>query len=73
MASGERGQVREVPLLKDVSLAKREALFVQKLELCTVVYRFDNEMGMGNNIDATESRGKELKRQTLMELLDFVN
>ncbi|CAB1117570.1 unnamed protein product [Ectocarpus sp. CCAP 1310/34] len=73
MASGERGQVREVPLLKDVSLAKREALFVQKVELCTVVYRFDNEMTMGNNIDATETRGKELKRQTLMELLDFVN
>lgn len=73
MASGERGQVKEIPLLKDVGVAKREALFVQKVELCTVVYRFDNDMNNNNNGDAVETRGKELKRQTLMELLDFVN
>lgn len=76
MASGERGQVKEIPLLKDVGIAKREALFVQKVELCTVVYRFDNDMmngGGGGNNDAAETRGKELKRQTLMELLDYVN
>ena len=72
MASGERGQVKEIPLLKDVGVAKREALFVQKVELCTIVYRFDNDMN-GSNNDAAETRGKELKRQTLMELLDFVN
>ncbi|CAN0363300.1 unnamed protein product, partial [Hapterophycus canaliculatus] len=76
MASGERGQgPKEIPLLKDVGIAKREALFVQKVELCTVVYRFDNEMNSNNSGggDAAEMRGKELKRQTLMELLDFVN
>lgn len=73
MASSERGQVKEIPLLKDVGVAKREALFVQKVELCTVVYRFDNDMGMNTNSDAQDTRGKELKRQTLMELLDFVN
>lgn len=72
MASGERAQVKEIPLLKDVGVAKREALFVQKVELCTVVYRFDNDVN-SNNGDAAETRGKELKRQTLMELLDFVN
>ena len=69
--------MKEIPLLKDVGLAKREALFMQKVELCTTVYRFENEMAMGsgavagNNI--ADTRGKEVKRQTLMELLDFVN
>ncbi|CAN0178665.1 unnamed protein product, partial [Laminaria digitata] len=76
MASSERGPMKEIPLLKDVGLAKREALFMQKVELCTTVYRFDNEVvmqGPGGVNDVGESRGKEVKRQTLMELLDFVN
>eukprot|EP00904_Undaria_pinnatifida_P003104 jgi/Undpi1/12795/HiC_scaffold_7.g02462.m1 len=75
MASSERGPMKEIPLLKDVGLAKREALFMQKVELCTTVYRFDNEMGGGGAgaNDIADTRGKEVKRQTLMELLDFVN
>lgn len=69
MASAERVQ-KEIPLLKDVSVAKREVLFLQKVEVCTTVYRFDNDLGTAG---AADSRGKEIKRQTLMELLDFVN
>lgn len=69
--------MKEIPLLKDVPVAKREALFMQKVELCTTVYRFDNELAMGGGAgvgnDAGDTRGKEQKRQTLMELLDFVN
>ncbi|KAG5186544.1 protein phosphatase 2A regulatory B subunit [Tribonema minus] len=57
--------VRELPLLKDVNPQKREALFQQKLQLCSVVFHFDDP--------ASDQRGKDLKRQTLMELLDFVN
>ena len=68
--------MKEIPLLKDVGLAKREALFMQKVELCTTVYRFESEMAMGGSAagnDVADTRGKEVKRQTLMELLDFVN
>ncbi|CAM9912152.1 unnamed protein product, partial [Chrysoparadoxa australica] len=50
---------------KDVSPQKRETLFQQKLQLCSVVFQFEDS----NH----EQRGKDLKRQTLMELLDFVN
>jgi serine/threonine-protein phosphatase 2A regulatory subunit B' len=57
--------VKELPLLKDVSPQKREALFQQKLQLCSVVFHFDDP--------ASDQRGKDMKRQTLMELLDFVN
>lgn len=70
MASTERGTTKEIPLLKDVGAAKREALFLQKVELCTTVYRFDNDVAIPGSPD---TRGKEVKRQTLMELLDFVN
>lgn len=88
MASTAGGALpKELPLLKDVGAARREALFVQKLQLCTVVYRFDTEMsgvpgsgvgaegmsGSTTSAAAAETRGKEAKRQTLMELLDFVN
>lgn len=52
-------------MLKDVGAQKREALFQQKLQLCSVVFQFDDPN--------SDQRGKDIKRQTLMELLDFVN
>lgn len=57
--------IKELPLLKDVTPQKREALFQQKLQLCSVVFYFDDPN--------SDQRGKDMKRQTLMELLDFVN
>ncbi|CAN0324010.1 unnamed protein product, partial [Discosporangium mesarthrocarpum] len=51
--------------MKDVSAAKREPLFVQKLQLCTGVYHFEDP--------TDDQRGKDEKRQALMELLDFIN
>lgn len=81
MASSGGGATRELPLLKDVGAAKREELFVKKVQLCTTVYRFDNELapvlggagGAVQQMNNADTRGKEAKRQTLMELLDFVN
>lgn len=52
-------------MLKDTPLTKREALFSQKLELCCVVFNFD--------VRTSNKRGKELKRVTLLELVDYVN
>jgi len=57
--------LKDLPALKDTSTQKREALFQQKLQLCSIVFNFDDP-----NAD---KRGKELKRQTLLELVDYVN
>jgi serine/threonine-protein phosphatase 2A regulatory subunit B' len=54
----------DLPLLKDTPVAKREALFKQKLALCCVMFNFD--------IPDSNARGKELKRMTLLELIDYV-
>ena len=57
--------LRDLPMLKDTSLSKREILFKQKLALCSVIFNFDNP--------ASNKRGKELKRMTLLEIVDYVN
>ncbi len=48
----------------DVAQADRPELFSKKLAVCSVVYEFRAE---------EEQEGKEEKRQTLLELIDFVN
>ncbi|CAI5717254.1 unnamed protein product [Hyaloperonospora brassicae] len=57
--------LKDLPHLKDTALPRREALFQQKLELCSVLFNFDDPM--------SDKRGKDLKRQTLLELVDYVN
>lgn len=52
-------------MLKDTPLTRREALFRQKLELCCVQFNFE--------VPTSNKRGKELKRVTLLELVDYVN
>ena len=42
-----------------------QALFAQKLDLCSVIFNFDDPN--------SDKRGKDLKRQTLLELVDYVN
>ncbi len=44
--------------------AERPELFSKKLAVCSVVYEFRTE---------EDSEAKEEKRQTLLELIDFVN
>lgn len=34
--------LKDLPHLKDTSMQKREALFQQKLELCSVIFNFDD-------------------------------
>jgi serine/threonine-protein phosphatase 2A regulatory subunit B' len=55
----------ELPQLRDYPSAKREALFDQKLELCSHVFSFEDA--------ASNKKEKEVKRQTLLELVDYVN
>uniref|UniRef100_A0A7S1FZL3 Serine/threonine protein phosphatase 2A regulatory subunit n=1 Tax=Corethron hystrix TaxID=216773 RepID=A0A7S1FZL3_9STRA len=57
--------LKELPALRDSPPARRESLFIQKLRLCSVVFSFDDP--------SSDKRGKDLKRQTLLELVDYVN
>jgi len=58
-------EIDELPQLRDYPAAKREALFDQKLELCSNVFNFDDA--------SSDKKEKEVKRQTLLELVDYVN
>jgi serine/threonine-protein phosphatase 2A regulatory subunit B' len=57
--------LKDLPLLSDTPMQKREALFKQKLQLCGVIFNFDDA--------ESDTRGKELKRDTLLELAEYVN
>ena len=57
--------VKELPVLSDTAVLKREALFRQKLELCNVIFDFEDP-----DLDV---KGKEQKRETLVELAEYIN
>ena len=46
-------------------MLKREALFRQKLQQCCIVFDFEN--------GESDARGREIKRETLVELAEYVN
>lgn len=57
--------IKELPLLVDTPMLKREALFRQKLQLCCNIFNFDDP--------DSDIKGKEIKRETLVELAEYVN
>ena len=61
----DRSALKELPALRDAPPTKREELFVMKLQLCSVIFSFDDP--------TADKRGKDMKRQTLLELVDYVN
>ena len=61
----DRSALKELPALRDAPPTKREELFVLKLKLCSVIFSFDDP--------TADKRGKDMKRQTLLELVDYVN
>jgi len=56
---------KEIPSLRDTPPNKREEIFVKKLQLCSFIFQFDDP--------TSDKRGKDIKRQTLLELVDYVN
>ncbi|EPS70490.1 protein phosphatase 2a [Genlisea aurea] len=53
-----------LPSFKDVSNSEKQSLFLRKLSMCCVVFDF---------IDPTKNlKEKEVKRQTLVELVDYI-
>lgn len=57
--------VKELPLLSETPMLKREAVFRQKLQLCCILFDFEDP--------DSDVRGKEIKRETLVELAEYVN
>jgi serine/threonine-protein phosphatase 2A regulatory subunit B' len=58
-------EIVDSQLLKDAPPAKREALFLQKLSICSI-------MGVRWNDPLADVRAKEIKRNTLMELVEHL-
>lgn len=58
------GIVETLPSFRDVALADRPNLFLRKLQLCCILFDFSDTLKL--------VREKETKRQTLMELVDYV-
>eukprot|EP00250_Pteridium_aquilinum_P018714 c24180_g1_i1 orf=1198-2727(+) len=56
--------IEPLPLFRDVPSSERPNLFITKLSLCSTIFDFSN---------ATKNvKEKEIKRQTLLELVDFI-
>lgn len=62
--SGPPNGVETLPALRDVASSERPALLKKKLSLCCVLFDFSDQ---NKNV-----REKEVKRQTLVELVDYV-
>lgn len=58
------GAIESLPLFKDVPASERQALFMRKLQICAHVFDFTETL--------KSIREKEIKRQTLMELIEFM-
>ncbi|PON41092.1 Protein phosphatase [Parasponia andersonii] len=58
------GVIEILPFLRDVAVSERPALFLRKLKVCWVQCDFSDTL--------KGVREKEIKRQTLLELVDFI-
>lgn len=58
------GTIENLPFFRDVPLAERQNLFSRKLQICCFQFDFSDTLKM--------VREKEIKRQTLAELVDYI-
>lgn len=56
--------IENLPMFRDVLVLERQSLFLRKLKICCVQFDFSDTLKM--------VREKEIKRQTLVELVDFI-
>lgn len=57
-------ELQSLPLLKETNTAEQQELFVKKLKQCCVVFDFMDPV--------SDLKGKEIKRSTLNELVDYI-
>lgn len=58
------GTIENLPMFREVPVSERQNLFLRKLQICCFQFDFDDSLKM--------VREKEIKRQCLGELVDFV-
>ncbi|KAJ4704993.1 Serine/threonine protein phosphatase 2A regulatory subunit [Melia azedarach] len=58
------GSIEPLPLFRDVAVSERQNLFLRKLQVCCFQLDFSDTL--------KSVREKEIKRQTLLELVDFI-
>ncbi|CAN6439353.1 unnamed protein product [Victoria cruziana] len=58
------GAIELLPLFREVPVSERQNLFIRKLQICSVIFDFSDSQKF--------VREKETKRQTLLELVDFI-
>ncbi|KAG5405554.1 hypothetical protein IGI04_011673, partial [Brassica rapa subsp. trilocularis] len=56
--------VEPLPLFRDVPVSERQSLFLRKVQNCCFLFDFTDTV--------KNAREKEIKRQTLLELVDFI-
>ncbi|KAJ3101141.1 Serine/threonine-protein phosphatase 2A 56 kDa regulatory subunit delta isoform [Physocladia obscura] len=61
----ERVELERLPGFKDVAVNERTELFLKKLAQCNVMFDFNDSM--------LDLKGKEVKRQALSELVDYIS
>ncbi|KAJ3058502.1 Serine/threonine-protein phosphatase 2A 56 kDa regulatory subunit delta isoform, partial [Podochytrium sp. JEL0797] len=61
----ERVELEKLPNFKDVSLNERHDLFIKKIAQCNVMFDFNEAM--------SDLKGKEIKRQALSELVEYIS
>ncbi|CAG8728770.1 3850_t:CDS:10, partial [Funneliformis caledonium] len=60
----EKVELEKLPNFNEVSPDKRQELFLRKLTQCSVIFDFNDA--------SADLKGKEIKRSTLAELLDYI-
>ncbi|KAG8374207.1 hypothetical protein BUALT_Bualt11G0107000 [Buddleja alternifolia] len=58
------GTIENLPMFRDVVVLERQSLFLRKVKICCFQFDFSDTLKM--------VREKEIKRQTLVELVDFI-
>ncbi|XP_023517986.1 serine/threonine protein phosphatase 2A 57 kDa regulatory subunit B' beta isoform-like [Cucurbita pepo subsp. pepo] len=58
------GSIEPLPLFRDVPASERQNLFIRKLQICCYQFDFSDTL--------KSAREKEIKRQTLLELVDVI-
>ncbi|XP_057983656.1 serine/threonine protein phosphatase 2A 57 kDa regulatory subunit B' beta isoform-like [Malania oleifera] len=64
VAAPPSGAIETLPLFRDVPAPDRQALFLRKLQICCFQFEFSDTL--------KSVREKEIKRQSLLELVDFI-
>lgn len=64
--------LKPIASLNDASAANKSALLIQKLRLCSVLFDWNENTGASAEQVQRDARAKEVKRQQLLELVEYI-